>query len=455
MNQNKISNSDTLRYDSIDDLIASVTPTNNTPNKFNYATIKQRNKSKLMIGLLLIMLSIVGLSSLIVLPSFVGKADILPITSSASNEKLAITSKKSSFFVKHQDNYYYSDNKNGVWSINLGFITGKTNIEVGNYLNLGSVKIHSTSTEKFELNRNYEVAPLTSNLKKYITSNKEEFEINIDAKESFFKIFNDDKVIYETNSSNNICSSKSDTKTTITCLYINQPYTDQIIKNNISIQDEFGNTKKLESINSEIVPINDFYCDLTSVYYSSKVYCYGSKSGRISIADQESIEYKGGVRVALPINIQDGQNKHDIVMTDIHNLESVIKLDFLYDSTPLDVKFTSSDAISINSNRNLASIQYTLTGNYSVMVTGRKFDKDLSSKLKVLSNQATKSTLTPILDSKVLLSYEEVKSIKNFDQLSSAVLDILVTDTNGRTFTKSCTTKGMEDNGYYLKINCN
>jgi hypothetical protein len=452
MNTNNNPNQTKFTFESIDEVLASVS----TPkaNKFNYSPITTKKESKLFSRLLLIGFCIICIGSIAVLPSFVGKADIVPITSTASNEKLAITSKKSAFFVKHSNNYYYSNNINGVWTLDLGFITGKTNIEIGNYLNIGGFKIHSSKTENFELNRNYEIAEISTTLKKYITSKSAQFDININGKEAYFKIVNSDKTLYETNANNNSCTSKYESKTVITCPYINQTEKETDIQNNLTILDEYGNSKKLEPIVTEIVPSNDFYCDISSIYYNSKVYCYGSKNGKIKIGDQQPIDYIGGVRVALPINLQDGQNKHNIVMTDIHDLETEVKLDFNYDSTPLDIKFVNSDNIAANSNRKIVSIQYVLTGKYSVIVTGRRFDRDLSKNLKILTTQLPSGVSSSILDSKIPLTYEEVRSIKNLDQLLSAELSILFTDVNGKTLSHNCTTKGMEDDGYYLKVTC-
>jgi hypothetical protein len=449
---NPINNKTT--FESIDEVLASVSVSNPKASKFNYSPVSTKKKSKFLKRLILISFCVLCIGSIVVLPSFVGKADIVPITSTASNEKLAITSKKSAFFAKHNNNYYYANNQNGVWTLDLGFITGKTNIEIGNYINLGGFKIHSSKTENFELNRNYEIAEVTTTLKKYITSKSAQFDININSKETYFKVLNNDKVLYETNSNSNSCTSKYDSKTIITCPYINQTETETTIQNNLTILDEYGNSKKIDPVVTEVVLANDFYCDISSIYYNSKVYCYGSKNGKIKIGNQESIDYIGGVRVALPINLQDGQNKHNIVMTDIHDLEVEVKLDFNYDSTPLDIKFVNSDTISANSNRKIVSIQYVLTGKYSVIVTGRKFDRDLSKNLKIIATQLPNGVTSSILDSKIPLTYEEVRSIKNLDQLLSAELSIIFTDVNGKTLSHNCTTKGMEVDGYYLKVTC-
>ncbi len=442
---------ESIAYKTIDDVMASVGKP--TINKFDYIKKESNTKSRLVIGVIAIISSALLLSLIVILPSFVGKAEILPVTSTPSNERLAITSKNSAFFVKHQDKYYYSQNNNGIWSLDLGFITGQTQIEIGNFIDIGSFKIHSAKTEKIDINRNYTIASIEAKLKKFIPSKTSEFTIDINSKESYFKVLNNEKTIYETNSSNNICKSRFEDKTIITCPYNNIEEA-TTIQNALTIQDEYGNSKSLEAVTSEIVPANDFYCDTSSIYIYSKIYCYGFKDGKIKLPSGEILDYIGKTRIILPVETVDGENNIDFVMTDIHELESVVKLNFNYDKAPLNVKITNGEKLTANSNKEIVSIQYTLTGNYSVLVTGRKFDKDLTSKLTILSTTANRNQETNILNSNIALNYEEVRSIKNFDQLNSAVLDIVFTDINGRTVSKTCATRGYEENGYILKVTC-
>ncbi|MGL4758396.1 MAG: hypothetical protein ACRCXZ_03610, partial [Patescibacteria group bacterium] len=227
------------------------------------------------------------------------------------------------------------------------------------------------------------------------------------------------------------------------------------IINKLKLYDQYGNTKDFDEIKTELVPINDFACDTTNIYFTLRVACYGTKDGEVRISNQTPKVYKAGTRFLAPIDLVDGNNKIEMTMVDTHDIENKINLDFDFVKLPLAALLkTDSDFVEINPNRGLNTISYTLTAKYQtedkVML-----NKDLTNKLSILSSSAEKNRNTKILNSKIELEYSEVKNKKSKEELKSAILSINYSDDLGRSQTKNCETIGKEEsNKYYLYIKC-
>ena len=434
-------------FKSIDDVIASV---NETPiNKFNY-TVTTKPKKKLKFISFLSVLSILSLLLVgLFIPGFVGKADYLPIITQPSNEKLLVTSKSNPFVVKHKGKYYYATKNNGIWEQDLSFIIGPSEIEIGTFTDLGFIKLNAIKMEKVEVNRSYSIKDVTLDISKYITSPQSEFRLKIASNEKYFKVTNNNKVIYETNSKSNQCNLKYDQVSTISC-----PYTEvknaEVVNSKITITDEYSNTKTFDEIKSEIVDANDFYCDPNLLNIIGRIYCYGTKNGDISIDGEAPIKYTAYTRFYIPKN---KTNKIVVTMKDIHDIEVIANLNLGAAVLPLKVNITTTDKVNINPTRTIQAITYKLTGNYTKS-DKTMLIKDLSSNIKLRSYTATKNLITPIFQTQFQLPSNIVLDPKTSDTLTKMSLEINLTDELGAVETKTCAVNAVSNIKYAYSISC-
>lgn len=448
---------DTTKTKKIDEVLASIPQPDLT--KFNFAPnpkSKLFKIKKLFVGLGISLLILCMGLVCFMMPLVSGATEILPIDPNPSNEKLTITSKRSSFYATYNNKTYYSNNQNGVWALDLGKVSGKDKLKVGTYIDFGLFKINSTKTEEFWFNRNYEVSTVTTDIKKYFNTSKGQYHINISSPEKYFKITNSDKTIYETGSNTNQCKSNQEKNVTvITCNYefVNDK------KNNsfdISIQDEYGNTKSMGPINSELVPVNDFGCSSKSIYLVPKITCLGNKNGKIVINSTQIIDYIANQKIELPIPIQEGDNKISLKMIDQHDFETAINLEFLYDKIPLNVSIKSNDeAIEVTTNKDNTTVDLKLSLNFSNIITGKINTKDISSKVKLTNTTLNKSEQTTIMNNEIVLTNEEFNSSKLLEVYKNGTATFSFEDSRGKTDSKTCSVNIKETNKKnILRLKC-
>ena len=428
--------------------------------KFNFAPNPKAKKNQFIKKTFLTLASCLLILSLglafFMMPLISGATEILPINPNPSNEKLTVTSKRSSFFVNYNNKTYYSTNQNGVHTLDLGKITGNDKIKVGTFIDFGFFKLNSSKTEEFPFNRNYEINTVTTTLKKYFNIAKGDYKITINSPEKYFRVTNGEATIYETGANKNLCKSEEKEKiTTLSCQY-DFGEEKKNINYNLKVQDEFGNIKELEAVVAELVPVNDFNCNTKSIYSLSKVTCVGNKNGKVIINSGESIDYVANKKIDLPIAIKEGDNKVSIKMIDEHGFENSLNLDFIFDNTPLKVAITSDeDSITATSNKDNTNIEVNLTLNYANIITGKKSSKDFSSKVKLTNSSIPNSIPTKIMDNSIILTSEEFGKIKLLDVYKSGTATIKFEDQRGKTDTKTCEVDAKESNKkFILKLDC-
>jgi hypothetical protein len=441
----------------IDEVLASIPQPDLT--KFNFAPTPSSKKfkiQKLFIGLGTSLLIFCLCLGFFMMPLISGATEILPINPNPSNEKLTVTSKRSSFFVQYDNKTYYSLNQNGVWTLDLGKISGNNKLKVGTYIDFGLFKINSSKTEEFGFNRNYEVSNVTTDVNKYYNISKGEFNININSPEKYFKITNADKIIYETGANKNDCRSKiENTKTMFTCAY-EFGMDKKDLNFDLKIQDEFGNIKQLEPIVAQLVPVNDFSCNTKSIYANAKISCIGNKNGQIVVNNTQIVQYQANKKIDLPVPIQEGDNKVSLKMVDEHGFENSINLEFLFDKTPLNVAIKSDeDSVNVTSNKDNTSIEVKVVVNYANILTGKIRMKDFSDRLKLNTTIVNKGVETNIISNEISITKEEFNTIRNLETIKDGTATFVFEDSRGKTDSKTCDVNPKELNKkYYLKLKC-
>jgi hypothetical protein len=442
----------------IDEVLAAIPQPDIT--KFNFApnpkTKQKQNLKRLFIGLgssLLILCLGLGF---FMMPLISGATEILPINPNPSNEKLTVTSKRSSFYVMYNNKTYYSNNQNGVWTLDLGKITGNDKLKVGTYIDFGLFKINSSKTEEFSFNRNYEVSTITSDIKKYFNISKGEFKIIINSPEKYFKVTNMDKAIYETGANNNQCKNKVDNSITIlSCAYDFGPEKKNI-SYDIKVQDEFGNIKAIDPVVAQLVDVNDFTCNTKSIYSISKITCSGNKNGKIVINSTQIIDYIANKKIELPIPIQEGDNKVSLKMIDEHGFETVVNLEFLFDKTPLTVAISSDDeTVDVTSNKDSTNVTVKVNVNFANIITGRINTKDFSSRVKLNNTNINKGQATQIMENEISITNEELINYKGLEKFKNGTATFNFEDVRGKTDTKTCDIYAKEvGKKSVLKLKC-
>jgi hypothetical protein len=441
----------------IDEVLAAIPQSEFT--KFNFAPTTKTDKpniQKLFISLGTSLLILCLCLGFFMMPLISGATEILPINPNPSNEKLTVTSKRSSFFVQYNNNIYYSVNQNGVWTLDLGKITGNDKLKVGTYIDFGLFKLNSSKTEEFSFNRNYEVSNITTDIKKYMNMAKGEYNLNINSPEKYFKVTNGDKIVYETGENQNVCKSKIENKATIlTCGY-DFGVDKKELNFDLKIQDEFGNIKAIDPIKSVLVPVNDFSCNTKSIYSTSKISCLGNKNGKIIINNSQIVEYIANKKMDLPIPIQEGDNKIALKMVDEHGFENTINLEFLFDKTPLNIAIkTDEDNVIINSNKDNTTIDVKASIDIANIITGKRRAKDITDRIKLVTTTANKAIDTIIINSEIKISKEEYFNLKALEKFKEGSIIFDFEDSRGKTSSKTCELKPQEiDKKYLLKVIC-
>jgi hypothetical protein len=446
-------------YKNIDEVLATIERPELT--KFNFTQSEQAknlNNLKKYITWFCLSFSIFAIGTFIfILPVFSGSAEILPVNSNPSNEKLSITSKRSPFFAQYNNEYYYSENKNGVWTLDLSQVVGKHKIKIGTYIDTGLFKIHSSKTEEYEVNRNYITPDISSKINQYYNISKGEFTININAVENYLRLSNDNQTLYETGGNENKCKSQNNSSnaTILTCEF-DFGKDQKELTYNLKVQDEYGNVKELPTQVAKLVPVNDFACDYSAIYITEKVNCIGSKSGKIIINDQE-MPYSAKKRIDLPVPIVDGSNKIAFKMIDEHNFENAINLEFLYDKTPLKVRLASlPEGIIATSNKENTTVEVEVKSTYINLFNNKTVTKDLTNKFPLLKSTIINEGIpTTILNSEVLISGEEYANYRTYESFQSGSMNLTFKDLRGRVDTVQCTINPKEiAKKYYLKVSC-
>jgi hypothetical protein len=424
---------------SLDELISSINDQEKI-SKFNFAQ-SQNTKNLNLIKkymtwfVLSVFIFVVG-TIIFAMPLFTGNAEILPINPNPSNEVLSITSRRSSFYVNYNNQYFYANNINGVWTIELPQITGKANLKIGNFVDFGGFKINSSHTQSIDVDRNFKPAEFKTNLKKY-----------------YKKLTNTDKVLYETNGNNNICEKSKEVQYQLKCntFFDNESKTKLF---DLKLQDSYGNISTLQPKTVAQVPVNDFTCDLNKIYTLSKVYCNGSKDGKVFVNNKE-INYNAKSNLELPIILKDGQNKYEIKMIDNHDFESKVNLDFMFDKTPLNVALDTKDKqVIATSNKDLTKVSAEINVNYINILSSKVITKDWSSKFNLTKEQISNEA-TPIMNSEITISKDEFVNPKNTEMFQSGSVTFSFQDFRGKTYTKACImTPKEEGKKYVIKLGC-
>jgi hypothetical protein len=308
-------------YKDIDEVMSAIQQP--TISKFNFSqseSLRNRINIRGNIRKTLIILSIISLLiGLITLHITIQNVEIVPINSKPSNEALVITSSRSPFYVRYDNQVFYSKNKNNVHLVDMGENVNKGEVEVGPYLDLGFYKVLSLQPKKYPINRSYNLPTLSISSNQYITTLTGKYDLTIQTKSPYFKLYNQDQLIYETNSNSNQCQK---TNNTLSCQYETNANTN--LELSLRLQDEYGNQSPTVNQLLILVPFNDFACRVTNTL-PKKASCLGSKDGTINyngltkpyIAKTQAI-------LDLPIKPKDKNIKG--VMTDKHGLVNTFEI---------------------------------------------------------------------------------------------------------------------------------
>jgi hypothetical protein len=419
--------------------------------KFNFTASQEDNKSKQVTKALLrsgiFIMCIAASSIFLVLPLISQGADIVPINSNPSNEQLSITSLKSPFYLTYNNNIFYSTNNKGVHTLNLGQSITTGEVEIGTYLDLGFTKINSSKKNKYSINRSFTAPTFTTNLNQYQDRKTGDYDLVLSTNPDFIRLYNNEALIYETNSSNNICKLKSETKT-IKCPYDYLKL--DTLNYSLRTSDKYGNFSPTFKLQTSIVPVNDFSCEILRSN-TPKISCYGSKPGIIEL-DSQSTEYKAYTRVILPYTLSTGANKIKAKMTDIHNIVVPINLNFDFDQSPLTVILkTSNQTVTATPSKNISSIIARLTLKQTANNQSNS-DTDLSREVSLLTTNITKSTPTDILTNYINLP----KSSITFPRFKLSNLELEFQDESANILIKQCSSDiKLEEEFYRIELNCN
>ncbi|MGL4757896.1 MAG: hypothetical protein ACRCXZ_01045, partial [Patescibacteria group bacterium] len=242
MKNNQFTKND-LSFKSIEDLVSHVQ--SEPISKFNFSNSGKKIQKNYLIPVVTLLTSAFILLLVFFVPTITGKAEILPISNTPTNEKLILTSKSTPFFAKFGNKTFYSIKKDNFWTIDLSEFEGESTFEVGNFLDLGFTKINSLNTQQFKADRVYKIANNELYIKKYISSKKDQFSLKLDSKYTYLKLTTNDKVIYETGNTNNTCTLSKTDNLLLSCPY-SVDFKEVEIMNKLKLYDQYGNTKDFD-----------------------------------------------------------------------------------------------------------------------------------------------------------------------------------------------------------------
>lgn len=419
--------------------------------KFDFAANQIEAKSKFVTNLLLrsgvFIICMVVSAIFLVLPLISQGADVVPINPNPSNEQLTVTSVKSPFYLLHNGSIFYSTNNNGTHTLNLGQSVTTGEVEIGTYLDLGFTKINSTNRSKYTINRNFTSPTFKTNLNQYQDRKTGEYELTLNSSPDYLRVYNNEVLIYETKGSNNLCKFKFETKV-ITCPYDYQK--SQTLNYSLRTSDKFGNFSPTFTIQTAIVPTNDFSCEILKSN-APKISCYGSKPGIIELNSQ-SIDYKAFTRVILPIPLSNGPNKITTKMTDIHGIVVPIDLNYDFDQSQLVVNLkTSNSAIVATSSKNISSIVARLSLKQTANSQSTS-DLELSKEVTILNSTIAKGASTEIITNSISIP----KSMITLPKFKLSNLELEFQDESSNIVIKQCNSEmKVEEDTYNIEFVCN